>query len=179
MPGGIANRWIVSSELGLMLLVCRPHRERTRRYCCGGFPLCSRVCRPRQSCAHAFLPPVKPMPRRPTSHWWMNCSAQRILASSSPATGWMQRATQTPTATNGMCPRRAPMNTATTSFARSMATWATTSSSASKSPVTYSRSRVWIPRYKSTRASSAPCFITSASTATAAVSMRTASIRKW
>ena len=179
MPGGIANRWIVSSELALMLLVCRPHRKRTQRSCCVGFRLCSRVCRPRRRCAHAFLPPVKPMPKRPTSHWWMNCSARLILASSSLAIGWMRCATRTLMATNGTCQQRARTNTATTSFARSMATWATTSSSASKSPVTYSRSRVWIPRYKSTRASSARCFTISASTATAAVSMRTASIRKW
>ena len=162
-----------------MQQVCQPHRERKRRSCCGVSRLCSRVCRPRRRCTHAFLRLAKPMPMRPMSRWWMNCSAQRILAKSSPVTGWMWCATRIPTATNGTCQRRARTNTATTSFARSMATWATTSSSASKSPVTYSRSRVWMPRYKSTRASSARCFITSASTATAAASMRMACIRRW
>ena len=179
MRCGVANRWTALFVPALMLLVCRPHRKRTQRSCCVGFRLCSQVCRPRRSSTRVSLLPAILTRKRPTSRWWMNCSAQRILASSSPVTGWMWCATRTPTATNGTCQRRARTNTATTSFARSMATWATTSSSASKSPVTYSRSRVWMPRYKSTRASSARCFITSVSTATAAVSMRMACIRRW
>ena len=179
MRCGVANRWTALFVPALMLLVCRPHRKRTQRSCCVGFRLCSQVCRPRRSSTRVSLLPAILTRKRPTSRWWMSCSARLILASSSLAIGWMRCATRTLMATNGTCQQRARTNTATTSSARSMAMWVTISSFVSKSLETCSRSSVWMLLYKSTRASSARCFTISASTATAAVSMRTASIRKW
>ena len=179
MTRGVANPWTASFAPPLMLLVCHPRREQTQRSCCGGFRLRSSVCRPRRSSARVSLLPASPMRKRPTSRWWMSCSARLILASSSLAIGWMRCATRTLMATNGTCQQRARTNTATTSSAPSMAMWVTISSFVSKSLETCSRSSVWMLLYKSTRASSARCFTISASTATAAVSMRTASIRKW